>query len=271
MKVKKNKLEEQKELTIENKFLIIKNENQSFKKNIPLSINKLEIEFKGDNDNIINTQNEDSEIIPIEKDSKIPVIYNKFPKDNTINNNHISSNFNFYIKNTYSSNDENILNSINNINSNNKLDSQEDLSNDSIDKININLPKSGKYNLLEKIIDLFPQNINENIEKNQNDEKIKLKTFNKNNNIKIKNLKINKSYLYFFDSNLNNNIHRSKSENKGKKINCVKTNLTTGVPRNVREIYKIYKKKSATVVKNGIKREKNFEYLRSLEDKFEYQ
>ena len=268
---KKNKLEEQKELTIENKFLIIKNENQSFKKNIPLSINKLEIEFKGDNDNIINTQNEDSEIIPIEKDSKIPVIYNKFPKDNTINNNHISSNFNFYIKNTYSSNDENILNSINNINSNNKLDSQEDLSNDSIDKININLPKSGKYNLLEKIIDLFPQNINENIEKNQNDEKIKLKTFNKNNNIKIKNLKINKSYLYFFDSNLNNNIHRSKSENKGKKINCIKTNLTTGVPRNVREIYKIYKKKSATVVKNGIKREKNFEYLRSLEDKFEYQ
>ena len=70
---------------------------------------------------------------------------------------------------------------------------------------------------------------------------------------------------------MNNNIHRSKSENKGKKINCIKTNLTTGVPRNVREIYKIYKKKSATVVKNGIKREKNFEYLRSLEDKFEYQ
>ena len=78
------------------------------------------------------------------------------------------------------------------------------------------IPKLGKYNLLEKITYLFPQNIKENIEKNKNDKKINIPLFNKNNNIEINNLKINNANYYFFDSNLNYNIQRSKSENKGK-------------------------------------------------------
>ena len=265
---KKNQLKEPKQLKIKNEFLTIKNESQNLKKNIPFSIDKLEIELKGDN--LMNAQIEDSDIIPIEKDNTNPIIFIKSPKDNTIKNNQISSNINLYIKNTYSSNDENRLNSKNDF-KNNDQNSEEDLSDDSIGNININLPKLGKYNLLEKITYLFPQNIKENIEKNKNDKKINMPLFNKNNNIEINNLKINNANYYFFDSNLNYNIQRSKSENKGKKINCVKTNLSKGVSRNIRENYKIYKKKSVTVIKRGIKKEKNFEYLRDLENKFDFQ
>ena len=42
----------------------------------------------------MNAQIEDSDIIPIEKDSTNPLIFIKSPKDNTIKNNQISSNIN---------------------------------------------------------------------------------------------------------------------------------------------------------------------------------
>ena len=263
---KKNDINKKDELIIENNSLLIKNEKQDEKnqKDIPFIIEKLQIEYKNSNDNnIINTEEkEDSEIIPIEQDNNI-FILEKSPKENKLNNNPTFSNNNFSIKNTYSSNN-------NNINNNNNLDSEEEFSdNISKDIININIPKAGNYNLLGKINELFSQNIDEDI---INNEIINLKESN-NNNININNYKINKSSYYFINSDANN--LRSKSENKSfknqEKGNCVNKKIHIGVPEHIREMYKLYKTKSVTHINRNYKKDKNFEYLRTLQDKFDYE
>ena len=260
---KRNKLNEPKELIIENKFFLIKNEDQNIKKEIPFEINnKLEVEYKKENINIndiynvINTENEDSEIIPIEQDNNKITIFEKSPKDNKINNNQICSNNNFFIKNTYSSNNESRLKSKNNNfnNNNNSYDSEREFSDDlSNDLIDINVPKSGKYNLLQKINELFPKkfiNINEDI---------------KENNININNYKINKPNYYIINSNIN--ALRAKSENKQYKNKKEKDHI----PKHIKEIYKLYKTKSANTIESKYQKTKNVEYLRALQDKFDFE
>ena len=258
---KKNKLNEPKELIIENKFFLIKNENQNIKKDIPFEINnKLEVEYKKENINIndiynvINTENEDSEIIPIEQDNNKIIIFEKSPKDNKINNNQICSNNNFFIKNTYSSNNESKLKSKNNNINDNSYDSEREFSDDlSNDLIDINVPKSGKYNLLQKINELFPKkfiNISEDI---------------KENNININNYKINKPNYYIINSN--DNVLRAKSENKQYKNKKEKDHI----PKHVKEIYKLYKTKSANTIESNYQKTKNVEYLRALQDKFDFE
>ena len=204
--------------------------------------------------NVINTENEDSEIIPIEQDNNKIIIFEKSPKDNKINNNQICSNNNFFIKNTYSSNNESRLKSKNNNINNNSYDSEREFSDDlSNDLIDINVPKSGKYNLLQKIKELFPKkfiNINEDI---------------KENNININNYKINKPNYYIINSN--NNALRAKSENKQYKNKKEKDHI----PKHIKEIYKLYKTKSASTIESKYQKTKNVEYLRALQDKFDFE
>ena len=264
----KDKLNEAKELKIENIFFQINNKYNLCKENNILSINNIEIEPKNDdtkenNKNIIyiiNNENEDSDIIPIEQDKNNILFSGK----NKFINYQISPISNFCIENNILQNKENqfiLKKNLNSIEGNNNTDEESDgeFINTSSDKFNVNLPKSGKYDLLEKITELFPQN-NKEI----------------NNNIKINNLKVNKSNYYFINYNDKNKVIRPKSENKinqnkeGKR-NYIQTNLTLGVPDNVIEIYKIYKSKSGTKIKSYSKKNKNFEYLRTLEDKFEYE
>ena len=115
------------------------------------------------------------------------------------------------------------------------------------------MPKSGKYNLLQKINELFPKkfiNISEDI---------------KENNININNYKINKPNYYIINSN--DNVLRAKSENKKYKNKKEKDHI----PKHIKEIYKLYKTKSANTIESKYQKTKNVEYLRALQDKFDFE
>ena len=127
---------------------------------------------------------------------------------------------------------------------------------------NINIPKSGDYTLCQKIKELFPSN--NNIIKKEKDINI---NNNIHNNINIKNLEINESNNFFI--NLDNiNIKRAKSENKNnnKKNNF---NFSIEIPEHIKNINKIYKTKSFKRMSN--KNYKNIEFIRILENKYEFE
>ena len=229
------------------------------------SKNKIQIEFKNNynnenSNNMINIQTDDSNIIPIEQDKQRILIIDKLLKgyENKI------SHFHIFIQG------KNYLN-LNNTNNSNILTERDisDITYDDSD-ININLPKSGNYTLCQKIKELFPQN--NNIIKRE-EEKNKFNNYEINgNNIHIKNFEIKESNNYYinFNNNKKRNIKRAKSENKN--ININKKNnysFSLEVPEHIKNIYKLYKTKSAMRIPN--KKYRNIEYIRILDHKFEYE
>ena len=287
---KKNDINKTNELKVENKYFEIINNNLNNNNNMALSINNnLQIEFKNKDENdIINNQNEDSEILPIEPDNQRFFIFEGIIKPKEIKyNNQISSHFNFSLKSKNDSliNNKNIYKNINNNKNENNNDNSEDEMPEGIyddEEFNIYLPKSGKYNLCEKINDLFNKDIKKNIilpNKIEEEKKIEINKHKKNNNNlnnfninnnKRNNYKLNETNFIF--NNYNYKL-RSKSENKKiknqDKTNYIYTNITFGVPDNIREIYKMYKTKSAIGLKG--RKSKSIEFLRILEDKYEYE
>ena len=280
---KKNVINKINELKIENKYfeIIKNNSNNNNKNNIPLAMNNnILIEFKNKAENdVINDQNEDSEIFPIEPDNQRFFIFEEIIKPKYTNQ--ISSHFNFSLKSKNDSllNNKNINENINN-NNNSEDEIPEGIFED--EEFNIYLPKSGKYNLCEKINDLFNKDMKKNIilQNKIEEEKIEinnnkindnnLNNFEINNKIKINNYKVNETNFIF--NNYNYKL-RSKSENKKIKnqenTNYIFTNITFGVPDNVQEIYKMYKTKSAIDLKG--RKSKRTEFLRILENKFDYE
>ena len=278
---KRNKLSTSKEFKIENNYFVIKNENpdNSKQNNISFSINKLQIELKSENKNndnnnisIINTQTDNSEILPIEEDS----IFNIKVEIPVNGKNQFSTDFNFSLENKNSMNNGNKLYNIKNNNINDKNDFEEDISDASFGELNINIPKTGKYNLCQKIKELFPQNNTKIIIEKENKNKNCDKNINKNqneinNNINIKNFEVKKENNHFINYN---NYKRAKSENKRnenpeKKGYYKYTNIPLEVTNNIKDIYKIYKTKSDTYIQT--KKTKNYEYLRTLHNKFEFE
>ena len=278
---KRNKLNTSKEFKIENNYFVIKNENpdNSKQNNISFSINKLQIELKSENKNndnnnisIINTQTDNSEILPIEEDS----IFNIKVEIPVNGKNQFSTDFNFSLENKNSMNNGNKLYNIKNNNINDKNEFEEEISDASFGELYINIPKTGKYNLCQKIKELFPQNnikiIIEKENKNKNCDKNINKNQNEiNNNINIKNFEVKKENNHFINYN---NYKRAKSEKKRnenpeKKGYYKYTNIPLEVPNNMKDIYKIYKTKSDTYIQT--KKTKNYEYLRTLHNKFEFE
>ena len=209
---------------------------------------------------MINIQTDDSNIIPIEQDKQRILIIDKLLKGYENNISH----FHIFIQG------KNYLN-LNNTN-NSKILTERDISDITYDDsdININLPKSGNYTLCQKIKELFPQN--NNIIKRE-EEKNKLNNYEINgNNIHIKNFEIKESNNYYinFNNNKKRNIKRAKSENKNININK-KNNYSFSLeaPEHIKNIYKLYKTKSAMRIPN--KKYRNIEYIRILDHKFEYE
>ena len=236
---------------------LLQSQNKKNKNNkINLSTNKIQLEYKNNfqnNINIIHNQTDDSNIIPIEQDKQKIIIEEKI--FNELGND--ISHFYIFIQGKKSSNL--------NINLNNSINSTEkDISDITVDDsdFNINIPKSGDYTLCQKIKELFPSN--NNIIKKEKDINI---NNNIHNNINIKNLEINESNNFFI--NLDNiNIKRAKSENKNnnKKNNF---NFSIEIPEHIKNINKIYKTKSSKRMSN--KNYKNIEFIRILENKYEFE
>ena len=234
---------------------LLKSQNKKNKNNkINLSINKIQLEYKNNfqnNINIIHNQTDDSNIIPIEQDKQKIIIEEKI--FNELGND--ISHFYIFIQGKKSSN----LNLNNSINS-----TEKDISDITVDDsdFNINIPKSGDYTLCQKIKELFPSN--NNIIKKEKDINI---NNNIHNNINIKNLEINESNNFFINLD-NNNIKRAKSENKNnnKKNNF---NFSIEIPEHIKNINKIYKTKSFKRMSN--KNYKNIEFIRILENKYEFE
>ena len=114
---KKNEENKTNELRVENKFFEILKKNSNDNSNIPLSINnnlQIELKNKDENIDIINNQNEDSEILPIEPDNQRFFIFEEIIKPKEINQ--IASHFNFSLKSKNDSliNNKNKYENINN-------------------------------------------------------------------------------------------------------------------------------------------------------------
>ena len=117
----------------------------------------------------------------------------------------------------------------------------------------------------------------ETVFKNENKDKLKINIISqkrkescgekKNNSIEINILKGNRAK---YETNNYNNIWIQEVKNK---FVCSENNLCNntfyGVPKHIKEIYKLYRNKSTKDIKN--KKHKKFEFLRTLHSKFEYE
>ena len=265
------------------------NSSNSKQYNSPFSLVKEIIESRNqlDENNIINNEIDDSEIIPVEPDNQKNFILTEFLKrkinknenDNLIltfnnsklrgknilnkskrnnkiinsNNNNINlSKSNKIYKS--SNNNINLSNSNNNINLSKNKNYENELSKS---EIIINVPKTVKNN-----------NIRESKNKYNNNNKIKYNSEH-NNSIEIKNFidikeKYNTNIIYIGGNPENHNLSNNK-----KRRRFININSSMSVPKHIKEMHKLYRTNSAKEIKR--KKDKRFEYVRSLHDKFEFE
>ena len=242
---------------------------------------------------------DDSEILPIEPDNQKNFILSEFLKQKSNKNENIILKFNNskYKQNNNSLIKNNKMNNIdkNNINNNinNNIDSNKynniysNINNKIIDNnnhININNNKND-FDFIKSAIDInLPKTVKNN---NFRDSKNKNKDIEKNKNIynSVQNNSIEIKGLLDYNDNDNNNDNDKYDSNKiiyiggsskniqlpqlGNKRRFININRSMSVPKHIKEIHKLYKNKSAKIIKR--KKDKRFEYIRSLHDKFEFE
>ena len=246
-----------------------------------------------------NIEVDDSEILPIEPDNQKNFILSEFLKQKSNKNENIILKFNNskYKQNNNSLIKNNKMNNIdkNNINNNinNNIDSNKynniysNINNKIIDNnnhININNNKND-FDFIKSAIDInLPKTVKNN---NFRDSKNKNKDIEKNKNIynSVQNNSIEIKGLLDYNDNDNNNDNDKYDSNKiiyiggsskniqlpqlGNKRRFININRSMSVPKHIKEIHKLYKNKSAKIIKR--KKDKRFEYIRSLHDKFEFE
>ena len=246
-----------------------------------------------------NIEVDDSEILPIEPDNQKNFILSEFLKQKSNKNENIILKFNNskYKQNNNSLIKNNKMNNIdkNNINNNinNNIDSNKynniysNINNKIIDNnnhININNNKND-FDFIKSAIDInLPKTVKNN---NLRDSKNKNKDIEKNKNIynSVQNNSIEIKGLLDYNDNDNNNDNDKYDSNKiiyiggsskniqlpqlGNKRRFININRSMSVPKHIKEIHKLYKNKSAKIIKR--KKDKRFEYIRSLHDKFEFE
>ena len=246
-----------------------------------------------------NIEVDDSEILPIEPDNQKNFILSEFLKQKSNKNENIILKFNNskYKQNNNSLIKNNKMNNIdkNNINNNinNNIDSNKynniysNINNKIIDNnnhININNNKND-FDFIKSAIDInLPKTVKNN---NLRDSKNKNKDIEKNKNIynSVQNNSIEIKGLLDYNDNDNNNDNDKYDSNKiiyiggsskniqlpqlGDKRRFININRSMSVPKHIKEIHKLYKNKSAKIIKR--KKDKRFEYIRSLHDKFEFE
>ena len=242
-----------------------------------------------------NIEVDDSEILPIEPDNQKNFILSEFLKQKSNKNENIILKFNNskYKQNNNSLIKNNKMNNIdkNNINNNinNNIDSNKynniysNINNKIIDNnnhININNNKND-FDFIKSAIDInLPKTVKNN---NFRDSKNKNKDIEKNKNIynSVQNNSIEIKGLLDYNDNENDKYDSNKiiyiggsSKNiqlpqLGNKRRFININRSMSVPKHIKEIHKLYKNKSAKIIKR--KKDKRFEYIRSLHDKFEFE
>ena len=242
-----------------------------------------------------NIEVDDSEILPIEPDNQKNFILSEFLKQKSNKNENIILKFNNskYKQNNNSLIKNNKMNNIdkNNINNNinNNIDSNKynniysNINNKIIDNnnhININNNKND-FDFIKSAIDInLPKTVKNN---NFRDSKNKNKDIEKNKNIynSVQNNSIEIKGLLDYNDNENDKYDSNKiiyiggsSKNiqlpqLGNKRRFININRSMSVPKHIKEIHKLYKNKSAKIIKR--KKDKRFEYIRSLHYKFEFE
>ena len=226
---------------LEKKFFSLKNDNSNIKKNNKkLSQENFNIEIKK-----INNENEDSEIIPIEPDNQNNLISGEKHRQKEIKNEDL------ILSNNYSFKKEKSLKNFNKKENENIVDFKNDNSKDKFPnhKIRINFPKTDQNNLLE--------NNNKYLHKNEKGEN------GQNKLIEINNFKTDKLIIYINNTTTGNNKNLNPENNNNH------NRTLRDVPNHIKEMYKLYRSKSVKEIK--LRKYKNFEFLRTLHNKFDYE